>query len=242
MTGRTFWDRRRAAVEAEQQAEIRATVEAETARREAENADRDDAEILAELELPNPDTLGLGDDFKAFLTEAVPARIKARALRRLWTTNPVLANVDGLLDYGDDFTDAAMAVENIQTAYQVGKGMTAHVEELARQAEVEAAKTDALSPEDDETGGAPGDAESEPVATGVEGEDAPETGAPQPQELSPEADQMAEPDAAPAALVSAIDENAETRQAAVSEIEEETLLPVVPRRMRFVFESAGDTA
>lgn len=40
-----------------------------------------------------------------------------------------------LVDYGEDFTDAAMAVENIQTAYQVGKGMLKHVEEMARQAE-----------------------------------------------------------------------------------------------------------
>ena len=40
-----------------------------------------------------------------------------------------------LVDYGEDFTDAAMAVENIQTAYQVGKGMLKHVQEMARQAE-----------------------------------------------------------------------------------------------------------
>ncbi|MEC8039849.1 MAG: DUF3306 domain-containing protein, partial [Pseudomonadota bacterium] len=50
------------------------------------------------------------------------------------TSNPVLANVDMLVDYGEDFTDSAMVVENLQTAYQVGKGMKAHVEELARQA------------------------------------------------------------------------------------------------------------
>ena len=139
MSARDFWSRRRAAVEAEAVTEARAVAEVEVAEREAALADRDEAELLAELDLPDPDTLGAGDDFKAFLTDAVPARLKTRALRRLWLTNPVLANVDGLLDYGEDFTDAAMAVENIQTAYQVGKGMTAHVEELARQAELKAA-------------------------------------------------------------------------------------------------------
>jgi len=139
MSARDFWSRRRAAVEAEAATEARAVAEVEVAEREAALADRDEAELLAELDLPDPDTLGAGDDFKAFLSDAVPARLKARALRRLWLTNPVLANVDGLLDYGEDFTDAAMAVENIQTAYQVGKGMTAHVEELARQAELKAA-------------------------------------------------------------------------------------------------------
>lgn len=139
MSARDFWSRRRAAVEAEAATEARAVAEVEVAEREAALADRDEAELLAELDLPDPDTLGAGDDFKAFLSDAVPARLKTRALRRLWLTNPVLANVDGLLDYGEDFTDAAMAVENIQTAYQVGKGMTAHVEELARQAELKAA-------------------------------------------------------------------------------------------------------
>lgn len=46
-----------------------------------------------------------------------------------------MANVDGLVDYGEDFTDAAMVVENLQTAYQVGKGMLAHVEAMAAKAE-----------------------------------------------------------------------------------------------------------
>jgi hypothetical protein len=45
--------------------------------------------------------------------------------------NPVLANVDGLVDYGQDFTDNAMVVEGLQTAYQVGKGMLSHLEKLA---------------------------------------------------------------------------------------------------------------
>jgi hypothetical protein len=45
--------------------------------------------------------------------------------------------LDGLLDYGEDFTDAALVVENLQTTYKVGKGMMAHVEEMARQAEAE---------------------------------------------------------------------------------------------------------
>ncbi|TNJ44380.1 DUF3306 domain-containing protein [Phaeobacter sp. B1627] len=242
MTGRTFWDRRRAAVEAEQQAERRASIEAEAALREAEHAEKDDADILAELDLPDPDTLGIGDDFKAFLTEAVPARIKTRALRRLWTTNPVLANVDGLLDYGEDFTDAAMAVENIQTAYQVGKGMTAHVEELARQAEEEAERTEALSRCAEKIDDAPGETELEAADNAADGE------APGSEDPSAETAQIAGPDPVPSAAVSAsdenpdTDENADTRRAAGCEIEEDALLAAVPRRMRFVFGGAGETA
>ena len=81
-----------------------------------------------------------GDDFAAFLKDAVPDRIKKVALRKLWTSNPILANVDGLLDYGEDFTDAAVGAGVVETTYQVGKGMLAHVQEMARQAEEAARK------------------------------------------------------------------------------------------------------
>ncbi len=135
MSRENFWSRRKAAVEEEARKDLLVQEAQEAELREAEQAGRPDDEILAELGLPDPDTLSEGDDFKAFLRETVPARIRTRALRRLWISNPVLANVDGLVDYGEDFTDAACVLEKLQTAYQVGKGMTAHVEELARQAE-----------------------------------------------------------------------------------------------------------
>ncbi|NRB00129.1 MAG: DUF3306 domain-containing protein [Rhodobacteraceae bacterium] len=80
-------------------------------------------EWLAINNLPDPDNLGEGDDFMAYLSEGVPELLKRRALRQLWRSNPVLANVDGLVDYGDDFTDAAMVPEVLATVYQVGKGM-----------------------------------------------------------------------------------------------------------------------
>ena len=85
--------------------------------------------------MPDPDELQAGDDVSGFMAKAVPDRLRRRALRRLWRLNPVLANVDGLVDYGEDYTDAACVIENIQTAYQVGKGMLAHVEALAAEAE-----------------------------------------------------------------------------------------------------------
>ena len=57
-----------------------------------------------------------------FMDGRVPERIRARALRAFWKTNPVLANIDGLDEYCDDYTDAAMVIENLQTIYEVGKG------------------------------------------------------------------------------------------------------------------------
>lgn len=128
---RDFWSRRRNAVAAEAEAEARAKEHAEVAQDLAELEALPDDEILAKFDLPDPDTLDTADAVKNFMSHAVPERLKTRALRRLWRLNPVLANVDGLVDYGQDFTDAATVVEGLQTAYQVGKGMLAHVEALA---------------------------------------------------------------------------------------------------------------
>ena len=133
-----FWSRRKAAVaaeEAQDAAQVQERARAETA---AELEAKTDEEILDELGLPDPTTLKPGDDFAAFLKDAVPDRIKKVALRKLWTSNPILANVDGLLDYGEDFTDAAVGAGVVETTYQVGKGMLAHVQEMARQAEAAA--------------------------------------------------------------------------------------------------------
>jgi hypothetical protein len=88
----------------------------------AEPEEETDEQILERLGLPDPDAMEKGDDFSAFMTSTVPARIRNRALRRLWISNPVLANLDELVDYGEDFTDAATVIENLQTAYQVGRG------------------------------------------------------------------------------------------------------------------------
>ncbi len=55
----------------------------------------------------------------------MPERIRRRALRKLWGLNPVLANLDGLVDYAEDYTDAATVVDNLQTVYKIGKGMLA---------------------------------------------------------------------------------------------------------------------
>ena len=102
-----FWSARRRAVEAEAQEEEDARVEAVDAEEARALEEKPDDEILTELELPAPESLKEGDDFSAFMSKAVPDRIRRRALRVLWRSNPVLANVDMLVDYGEDFTDSA---------------------------------------------------------------------------------------------------------------------------------------
>lgn len=123
-----FWSRRKAAVAEAEAAEAKARAEAEIAEREARLEEKTDEEILQELGLKDPEELQAGDDFAAFLKAAVPDRIRRRALRKLWLSNPALANLDNLVEYGEDYTDAATVVENLQSAIRLGRGALEQVE------------------------------------------------------------------------------------------------------------------
>jgi len=125
------WASRKAAVQAEAEALEAAQVQAKIAEQHAALAEKPEEEVLAELDLPNPDDMVAGDDFSAFMKNTVPAALRNRALKRLWTSNPVLANVDMLVDYGEDFTAAADPVGIVKTIYRVGKGMLPDEEEVA---------------------------------------------------------------------------------------------------------------
>lgn len=116
------WSRRRAAVAAEADAETLAQAKAATAAQHQVLAEKSEEEVLAELDLPNPDDMKGGDDFSVFMKSAVPSALRNRALRTLWRSNPILANVDMLVDYGEDFTGKGDVIGAIKTAYQVGKG------------------------------------------------------------------------------------------------------------------------
>lgn len=88
-----------------------------------------EADALERLGLPDPDTLKMGDDFSVFMARAVPEVLRRRALRRLWLSNPVLANLDGLNDYDDDFTDSGLDGGVLRTAYRAGKGYLRQITE-----------------------------------------------------------------------------------------------------------------
>ena len=134
------WSRRKRAPEAEPDPEDVAAAEAaaqaeDEAKAKAEAEDtRTDEEILRDLGLPDPDNLGAGDDFKQFMAPHVPARFRTRALRKLWPSNPVLANLTGMNDYDLDYTgrgpDSVVQVGNIKTAYRVGRGLLKAVDKI----------------------------------------------------------------------------------------------------------------
>lgn len=172
----SFWARRRAAVEAEEMAAAEAARRAEEEQQAGALDALDEAAALDELGLPDPETLGPGDDFAAFMRAGVPEKFRKVALRRLWRSNPVLACVDGLNDYDEDFRTQA-AGQVVKTAYRVGEGMLAHLQHGARAlAKVEDETAAAAETPDKDNGAAlaaPGDAD-------VDGVDAPrKTEAPQ---------------------------------------------------------------
>ncbi|NBR53199.1 MAG: DUF3306 domain-containing protein [Rhodobacteraceae bacterium] len=97
----------------------------------------------------------------AFMGKHIPEHLRRRALRRLWVSNPVLANLDGLLDHAEDFSDAATSAGTVASAYRVGKGMLKHIEALAASAEQTASGTAEGEDETIEDGIAEGEANPE---------------------------------------------------------------------------------
>ena len=107
----------------------------------------DDAMPGAEAvpDLPPVDSLTAESDFTPFLRAGVPEDLHRQALRKLWTSDPVFANDDGLKDYADDYTGLFKGAGIVKTAYRVGKGFLDAAEEAAERAE-EAAGHAAAAP------------------------------------------------------------------------------------------------
>ena len=100
--------------------------------------------------LPDIDSLDENSDFSIFMQDGVPDALRNRALRKLWQIDPAFNVVDGLLEYGEDFTDLAAVAEAVQTVYKVGKGMVSESDEPEETAKDES-ETDAASEAADQT-------------------------------------------------------------------------------------------
>lgn len=95
-------------------------------------ADHDTAPAAADAALPDLppiDQLDFQSDFTAFMAKNVPEAIRRAALRKLWVSDPVLANLDGLNDYDEDHHLIDMSITADQTSYKVGKGYFDEVQE-----------------------------------------------------------------------------------------------------------------
>ena len=85
-----------------------------------------DAEMSA---LPPIEGLNFQSDYTVFLAKNVPETLRRAALRKLWVSDPVLANLDGLNDYCEDFNIVDTPITLAQTSYKVGKGYFDEAEE-----------------------------------------------------------------------------------------------------------------
>ena len=162
------WSRRKREERPGEDADDRTGAPPEAAGEDAASQAEREREIVESL--PDIETMDDSSDFSVFLQDGVPEALKRRALRKLWRLNPVLANLDGLNDYDEDFTDAATVVENLKTLYKVGKGMVPDEEEEPR-----APAGDEVAAESPETPETPAP-KAEPVQT---------ASAPAPESLSP---------------------------------------------------------
>ena len=99
-------------------------------------------------ELPSVETLNADSDFTPFLKEGVPSLLKRAALRKLWKTDPTLANLDGLNDYDDDFVKMGVG-KIVKTAYTISQKFIVKQQEptLGEPEKSETASNDASSNE-----------------------------------------------------------------------------------------------
>ena len=102
------------------------TIESEPTPEEQEleiNEALPERELLEKYGLPDPETIELGTDITGFMRKEIPELLRRKALRGLWKSNPVLAVLDGLNDYDEDYTLASTAGQTVTTLYKVGEGL-----------------------------------------------------------------------------------------------------------------------
>ena len=122
-----------------------------------EDAALTDAELLKKYDLPDPEAVTKESGLEQFLNgKGLPGRVRQMALRRLWRLNPLFGVVDDMVEYGEDYTDAATVIEGMKTAYTVGKGYAKEVvepeETEALEDATEAKEGDAKAKEGEEDG------------------------------------------------------------------------------------------
>lgn len=87
-------------------------------------------------------------DLSAFFKDGVPALLKQAAMRKMWRSDPVFANVDGLNDYDQDFNVIDKVLTEFKSAWQVGQGYRVP-EDLEPEADLEPEPDGDLADTDD---------------------------------------------------------------------------------------------
>ena len=226
------WAQRKAAKQTEVDAleEVTQTEQVDATGETEEEAALSDEELCARYELPDPEHCTDSEQLDGFFDGQIPDRLRQLAMRRLWRLNPLFRFADEMVEYGEDFTDAATVIPNMQTAYKVGKGYLDKILAEQEQADAGAALSVEQVAEQDELKGT-GDTDT----SGSIEDDSEETTA------LAESDQKAEPRQAEGLAEN--QENTEQTEAEASSVlaaakiteadQKPTEPPIRPRRMVF---------
>lgn len=76
-----------------------------------------------QTELPPLESLTADSDYTAFMRPGVAEGTRNAALQKLWRSDPVFANLDGLVEYGENYAAAFKVSAAVRTAYRVARGM-----------------------------------------------------------------------------------------------------------------------
>ncbi|NNG05388.1 MAG: DUF3306 domain-containing protein [Inquilinus sp.] len=143
--------------------------EAELSAPAVSQGDEEDTETLVSR-LPDIDEMTDQSDFRPFMDPRIPDALRNRALRKLWRSNPVFAVLDGLNDYDEDYTDAAMVVPGLKTAYQVGRGLVRKALDQPPEADAAAEMPETASTNSAPAGAQPAEPELPPTGEAEESE------------------------------------------------------------------------
>ena len=139
------------------------------------SADAPPAAADALPDLPPIESLTRDSDFTVFMREGVPDDLRNLALQKLWRSDPVFANLDGMLEYGEDYSQwfKPGVGATLKTLYRVGQGYLSDDVEAAPEPPAEesgpAATAAASQPAEEAT--------PEPEGANRDGESASETDA-----------------------------------------------------------------
>lgn len=79
------------------------------------------------LRLPPIEELTAESDYTPFLAKGVPEELTRAALRKLWHSDPIFGQMDGLDTYIQDFNVTDEIITAAQTDYVIGRGYSAMV-------------------------------------------------------------------------------------------------------------------
>ncbi len=142
------WAKRKEAVREEEEVEAAAAEPAEEAEPETEEEamallEERDPELAEQISTMDLNKLSYDDDFTVFMKTKVPDIIRRKALSKLWLSHPLLANLDGLNEYDEDYTQAADAAEMVRKAFEAAR---LREEEAARKKAKEALASNSDEP------------------------------------------------------------------------------------------------